>query len=358
MKHQNNSKALGATSLLVCLLSLILSCFCLYKINTQNGNSLTYNNSNTHSATYVNVVEKTVESVVSINTIKRENISKVYFSPNIGLHKIYEQKEHPGLGSGVIIDNNGRIITNHHVIEGVDEIEVITHQGKKLRANVIGFDKDADIALLQADVKIPTSQLLKFTNSDNIKVGEHVLAIGNPFGLGETVTKGIISARDRQLSDSSNEVFQTDTVINPGNSGGPLVNLKGEIVGINVAIYSGQSDIKVWQGVGLAIPANTVKDAYERILSKQNKKGYLGIIAQNYSPNDTSPIVLEINKNSPAQIAGLLPGDIIKSYNSTPVFNTGELVRKVKMSPIDKKIIIEILRKGKKMTLSAVILEK
>ncbi len=170
------------------------------------------------------------------------------------------------LGSGVIVSADGYVVTNFHVIQGAAQVHIVTNDGETHEAEVIGSNPEADIAVLRI-VGGKDFPALAFADSDEVKVGQLVFAVGNPFGLNGTVTHGIISAT-RKLSGTDHTLLQTDTVINPGNSGGPMVNIRGEIIGINLAIYQGQQSVHTWQGIGFTIPANEAKVAYEGILKK------------------------------------------------------------------------------------------
>jgi S1-C subfamily serine protease len=182
-----------------------------------------------------------------------------------------------GQGSGVIVTEEGHVVTNQHVISGQNQIQVTLHDGKSHLATLIGEDRMLDIAVLKINAPGPFTPL-KLGDSSQVKVGQIVFAVGNPFGLSETVTQGIISAKERSISDQQRDLFQTDAAINPGNSGGPLVNLQGEIVGINVAIYSPDKMNPGFQGVGFSIPSNDVRESLKQILEKGRPvHGFLGV---------------------------------------------------------------------------------
>ncbi|MGE9268291.1 MAG: trypsin-like peptidase domain-containing protein, partial [Verrucomicrobiales bacterium] len=223
----------------------------------------------------IKLVEKVTPSVVSITTeiVKKERI----LDPLRG--RIFERNRLTGgLGSGVIVSREGHVITNHHVIEGQQKIMVTLHDKRTLPALLINSDPLLDIAVLriQSDEEF---QALKFANSDEVKVGQIAIAVGNPFGLGETITVGRISARDRSLSEGENDMLQTDAAINPGNSGGPLLNYLGEIIGINASIYSADRENPGFQGIGFSIPANVARRTFEHILAKGRQVyGYLGLL--------------------------------------------------------------------------------
>src|SRR5690242_11582153 len=227
---------------------------------------------------YAKVTAAVVPSVVSITTTKtverRQPIDplELFFGRRFGRDGEAEQKV-TSLGSGVIVSKEGHIVTNNHVVNGTDDVTVQLSDGREAKARVIGTDSQIDLAVLRID--LPNLPPLPLGDSDQVHVGQIVFAIGNPFGLEESVSQGIISAKDRRaMSDSSVDFFQTDTAINPGNSGGPLVNIRGEVVAINTAIYSESGGN---QGIGFAIPSNVVRRAMTSIIKKGRViRGYLG----------------------------------------------------------------------------------
>ena len=264
------------------------------------------------------------------------------------------------LGSGVIVTNEGHIITNNHVVDQVDEIEVQLSDGQTKKARVVGADEQVDLAVLKIDN--PGVKPLKLADSDAVQPGDFVLAIGNPFGFEETVTEGIISSKGRpNRSDFFGELLQTDAAINPGNSGGPLINLRGEVIGINTAIASTTGGS---QGVGFAIPSNTVRTALESLL-KQGRiiRGYLGIQTRGLQPGEsgTDPdgvTVADVLAGSPAAQAGVQPGDVIRKFDGHDVKNFPMLRTLVAQTQLNKQVELEILRDGKPLTVKAQIKEQ
>jgi serine protease DegQ len=240
------------------------------------------------------------------------------------------------LGSGVIVSPSGYILTNNHVVEGADEIEVVLNDSRSARAKIIGTDPDTDLAILKIELdKLP---VIVLGNSDAAQVGDRVLAIGNPFGVGQTVTSGIVSALGRnQLGINTFENFiQTDAAINPGNSGGALVDINGHLLGINTAIYSRSGGN---MGIGFAIPVSTAKLVLEGIVKDgQITRGWIGV-----EPNDLSPelaetfdvktkrgvIITGVLQNGPAAQAGIRPGDVIVQIASQPVVDVTQLLAQV-----------------------------
>lgn len=325
------------------------------------------------SEEYATLLEAVRPSVVSINTTRRDVVKRVYLHPLGGFLQRDEQTEEPGLGSGVIVSREGHVVTNYHVIEGLDDIDdeitVTTNDGSTFEAELVGYEVGIDIAVL----RIRTTEerefpALAFGDSSAVRVGETVFAVGNPFGLGETVTQGIISARPRRVKDTDYETFQTDTVINPGNSGGPLVNVRGEVIGINVALYAGQRGLQTWQGVSLAIPADDVKRTFESIMRHgRSLAGYLGVGVNDISALDKlrlgisderGVLVSDIVPESPADQAGLRPGDLVLEFGGRPVHGTEEFFSLITNHPIDKPVEIGILRNGKVGTVEAVVAER
>lgn len=315
-----------------------------------------------------------VPSVVSIDTTTNVDVARFVPTDPFGFsgYRKNERYQAPGLGSGVIVTEDGYIVTNHHVVAGVDKISVTLHGGAKYEADWVGSDPHTDIAVLRIKAPeggtLPKLQPLVFGDSNKVRVGEMVMAVGNPFGLSETVTRGIVSAKQRQLSDGTNEYFQVDAVINPGNSGGPLVNVHGEIIGINVAIFTGQQDVKVWQGIGLAIPANEARAVFEAIVyGKPLIRGYLGISLTDLNRNDAialglsstkGALITNVEKGSPAELAGLKPGDVIVKFDGNETLNTEETYSRIRKKKKNEAAGITVARKGQLIQLTAYAMSK
>src|SRR6516164_9168822 len=254
------------------------------------------------------------------------------------------------LGSGVIVTNEGHIITNTHVVDQVDEIEVQLSDGRTKKAQLVGADSQLDVAVLKIDD--PGVKPLKLADSDTVQPGDFVLAIGNPFGLQETVTDGIISWKGRPNStDFRGDLLQTNAAINPGNSGGPLINLRGEVVGINEQIVSSSGGS---QGIGFAIPSNTVRTALESVLKHGRIiRGYLGVVSralqsEQQSASDNEGVVIDqVMSGSPAAQAQLQPGDVIRKFNGREVKTIGVLRNIVAQTELNKSVELEIERAGK-----------
>lgn len=309
----------------------------------------------------VALVERVTPAVVSIDTeiLKKERI----LDPFRG--RIYERdRVTPGLGSGVIVSEEGHIITNHHVIEGHKVIRVTLHDGRSLPATLINSDKLLDIAVLRIKGADPDEKFyaLKFGDSDAVRVGQLAIAVGNPFGLGESVTVGRISARDRSLSDEQRDLFQTDAAINPGNSGGPLLNHLGEIIAINASIYSEDRENPGFQGIGFSIPSNDVKRTMEYILDKGRPvHGYLGLTTLDLNNNLKSVfnysgegvLVWGVSPGSPAAQAGLEPNDIILAFQGEGVKNTPDFLNRVQRAKVGEVAELSIWRGDAVMILNA-----
>ena len=260
----------------------------------------------------------------------------------------FEQK---GVGSGFIMSREGYILTNNHVVEEADQIKVKLSNGKEYEGKVVGRDPKTDLAL----VKIEGSsdlQPLKLGNSEDLKVGSWVVAVGSPFGLEQTVTAGIVSAKGRVIGSGPYDNFiQTDASINPGNSGGPLVNLKGEVVGINTAI------IAEGQGIGFAIPINMAQEIASQLQNQGHvTRGWLGVNIQEVTPELAKSFGLKDNKgalvsqvvpNSPAEKAGIEQGDVILQFDGKEVSDSKELPRIVASTPVGKSVTVKIARDGK-----------
>lgn len=303
-------------------------------------------------SSFADLAEKLTPSVVNISSFSQSETEN-----GEGNTPLSES-----LGSGFIIDGNGYIITNNHVVDKAESISITLSDNTKTEARVIGKDPKTDLALIKIETKRPLNAV-KFGDSDKIRVGDWVLAIGNPFGLGSSVTAGIVSAKSRDIESGPYDSFiQTDASINQGNSGGPMFNLQGEVIGISSAIFSttGAS-----QGVGFAIPANLAGWVISQLKEHgEVKRGWIGIKIQPNTPEiadslgisaNQGVVVSGITEQGPAQKAGLQAGDIVLSFNRQPIDNTKNLSRLIAETKIGTPAPIEIWRSGQKQTLTVPI---
>lgn len=312
---------------------------------------------NAESAALVRAV---VPSVVSIDTtgIRRERIRDLWGRTWV------QPRAVQGQGSGVIVTKEGHVLTNHHVIRGTPRIRLTMHDGTVYSAKVIGTDPAVDIAVLKIDGKGPFTPL-KFGDSSKVEVGNTVFAIGSPFGLGTSVTDGKISAKKRPFSDSHVDLLQTSAAINPGNSGGPLINILGEIIGINSRIYSTNRNSPGFQGIGFAIPSNAAFKTMKDILDRGRPiRGFLGMMMEDLDPMTRKEFgyeeragvrVIALVPDSPAMKATLRKDDIIIRYKGEKVTNMRRLIAMIQQSKVDEEVTMEIWREGAKHTLTATI---
>ncbi len=334
------------------------------------------------ASAFVEIARQVEPSVVNISTvtqpalaprlkneiqIPRNSIEQFQFGPS--------EPARRGNGSGVIVDAEGYILTNHHVIVGADRIKVIFQNGSELPGRVVGSDSETDLAVVKVEPNAPLTAA-RFGDSEKMRVGDWVLAIGSPFGFDQTVTAGIISA----LGRDSNEIYkrggfqyflQTDAAVNRGNSGGPLINLSGEVIGINTAIATTTGD---YNGISFALPSSEAILIYKQ-LSKQGRvvRGFLGAMTERVTPQIAKVFglpkargaivsnvseTMEVDSNvveSPAAKAGLKPGDIILEFRGERIKDDAELIRRVASAPVGATVPIKIFRDGREMTLSVVI---
>lgn len=339
--------------------------------------------------TFRKVSQLVSPSVVSLSTEKKESAkSSVETEPKQPQQNFQPKQDHPsegtpkkGLGSGIIIDARGYILTNNHVISGFseDEITVVAYNGEQYRnARVVGIDPNTDLAV----IKIEGEDFLpaEFGNSEEVQVGDWVIAIGSPFGYQQTVSTGIISAKGRThvipfvLPFLYEDFFQTDAAINPGNSGGPLVNLRGEVIGVNTAIATRSGG---FQGVGFAISASIAKETAEDLISAGTVvRGYFGVgthdinddlavslglrdkkeILERFGlPTELGAFVLEVWSDTPASKAGIRPGDIISEIGGKRIENTTDLQHAIRRAKVDAKVIVKVVRNGVETALDVLV---
>jgi serine protease DegQ len=304
--------------------------------------------------TVVNIFTRT-EVKAPLNPFKDDPRFKFFFDDQGDA----EPESNSSLGSGVIVSPDGYILTNHHVVEAADQIEVALADGRKTSAHVIGSDPETDLAVIKIDLpgKLPA---ITFAHADQARIGDVVLAIGNPFGVGETVTMGIVSALKRNhLGLNTFENFiQTDAAINPGNSGGALVDANGNLIGINSAIYSPNGGSL---GIGFAIPVSTAKKTMEQIIQHGSvTRGWIGAgvqeltpeLAESFKLGDANGVLItEVIKNSPAEKSGIKTGDILLAIDTQPINNWSAMLETIANTPPGKIIAVEVARNGAKQTL-------
>ena len=321
---------------------------------------------------YHEAVKRSMPAVVNIFTSKASAKPKTRKggSPNSAdpLFKFFfgdqppEEEPSSSLGSGVLVSPEGYILTNHHVISDADDIDVALSDGRKVKAKVIGSDPETDIAVLKIEAKkLPTP--ITLGKVESVHVGDVVLAIGNPFGVGQTVTSGIVSAlgRDHVGINTFENFIQTDAAINPGNSGGALIDTRGNLIGINTAIYSNNGGS---MGIGFAIPINLAKQVMESILANGSvTRGWIGVEPQNLSKEPSESLGLPANtegvlisgvlENGPAARGGIKPGDVLIAVNGNPIKDVRSLLNQIAQISPGNVAKLTILRKGKEMELTA-----
>jgi Do/DeqQ family serine protease len=314
---------------------------------------------------YSRLVEAVMPSVLSITSQRisakgqaRVNPLDLLFGTDRGQPRAQVETS---LGSGVLVSREGHILTNHHVIEGMNAIEVQLSDERAFSARLLGSDPVVDIAVLKIDA--PNLEPLPIGDSDQVRVGQLVFAIGNPFGLNETVTAGIISAKGRRaMRDSAVEYLQTDAAVNQGNSGGPLINLRGEIIGINTAIFS-RSEDSGWLGISFAVPSNVARRALDSVIQRGRIiRGYLGVTMTNLTPLEATrlgapstdgALVVDVLAGSPAEQAGLRANDIIRSANGRAIRDMTALRSLLNEVQVDEEVEIILLRDGKEYRTTA-----
>jgi serine protease Do len=322
-------------------------------------------------AEVVQAVRPSVVNIYTTKKIKRPGIPFPFNDPffrrffDDEFERFFDRQREftqTSLGSGVIVDTSGYILTNYHVIKGADEIKVKLYDKRVFDGTVIGFDAKTDIAVVK--IKADGLRAIKWGDSDKLKVGETVISIGNPYGLNLTVTSGIVSATGRAnvgISDYE-DFIQTDAAINPGNSGGPLVNVKGELVGINTAIFSTTGG---YQGIGFAIPSNMAKVVMDNLIKhKKVVRGWLGVTVQDIDTEMAKSlqmkelkgaVITDVHEGSPAEKAGLMRKDIIISFDGKEVEDSAHLRNLVVSTPPGKTVKLEIIRNGKVYSITTTI---
>ena len=341
---------------------LKLICFSIFFVNIS---SLSF--AKDVPASFADLAERLMPSVVNISTTQtvttNTNTFPFQFPPGSPLEDMFkdfgtpQKRKATALGSGFIIDSKGIVVTNNHVIKGAEDILVRVNGDKEYEATVIGADPLSDIAVLQIKSKEKFTSV-KFGDSDKARIGDWVIAIGNPYGLGGTVTSGIISARNRSIGISRYEDFiQTDASINQGNSGGPLFDMEGNVIGINTAIFS-QSGGSI--GIGFSIPSNSAKKVIDQLIKYgETKRGWLGVRIQTVSKEiadvekldePRGALVASVAEGSPSDKAGILAGDIILEFNGTLIKEMKELPLIVAQTEVGKTVEVKVWRNKEEIT--------
>jgi serine protease Do len=357
--------------MLVTCLSTITIAFVVFFVMTIIA---TTTNAKSVPESFADLAEKLLPSVVNISTTQTVEAGKGPERPQLPPGSPFEdffkeffdrngQQQRPrratSLGSGFIISEDGYIVTNNHVIQGADEITVILSDDKRLKAKLIGRDQKTDLAVLKVESDVPL-KAVKFGNSDKSRVGDWIVAIGNPFGLGGTVTAGIISARGRDINSGPYDDFlQTDASINRGNSGGPMFNIDGEVIGVNTAIYSPSGGGSV--GIGFAIPSTTVAPIIRQLQKNgEVKRGWLGVhiqqvtleIAESLGLKKTEgALVASVIEGGPAAKSKIKPGDVILMFNGKRISEMRMLPKVVADTEVEESVEVEVWRDAKMLTL-------
>jgi serine protease DegQ len=299
------------------------------------------------------MLEKVTPAVVNIYTKQVVRTRPSLISEMMGFPR---QRVQQSLGSGVVVDaTRGLILTNNHVVEGADQVSVTLSDGRTFEAKPIGFDADTDVAVIQIDATDLTA--LPLADSGSLRVGDFVVAVGNPYGLGQAVTSGIVSAVGRSgLTGLGYQNFiQTDASINPGNSGGALVNLRGELVGINAASFNPQGSAAGNIGLGFAIPSNLAREVMRQLMAYgEVRRGSLGVASQNAEEGRGAQIT-RVYRGSPAEAAGIVPGDVIVSANGERIDSAEALHNLEGLLPVGQPVRVELLRDGDRRTVDAVL---
>jgi serine protease Do len=333
-------------------------------------------------ASFAPVVKKVTPGVVKVFTTTKAHNTAYNGAPESNMDDLFRRffgdqdqgrsprhfnfgpQRQEGIGSGVVVSKDGYILTNNHVVDGADEVKVALQDGREFTAKVIGRDPKTDIAVIKVDGKdLPA---VSMADSDKVEVGDVVLAIGNPFGIGQTVTTGIVSATGRggAVGLDYEDFIQTDAAINPGNSGGALVDADGRLIGINTAILSRSGGN---QGIGFAIPVNLARDVMENLVKDGHvTRGYLGVMIQDMSPKlakefdlkeTKGALVSDVTPHSPAEKAGLKDGDVILEFNGKPVSDSRHLKLEVARTKPGDSVPVRILRDGNTKTLDVTVKE-
>lgn len=315
------------------------------------------------------LLERTTPAVVNVSVVSRVPVAENPLFADPFFRRFFDLPEQPlqreaiSAGSGVIVDaEHGYVLTNHHVVQNADRITLTLKDQREFDAQLVGSDPATDIALL----RIPPGKLteLPFGDSDQLEVGDLVVAIGNPFGLGQTVTSGIISALGRGgiTNEKYEDFIQTDAPINPGNSGGALINSKGELIGINTAILApGGGNV----GIGFAVPSNMARAVMDQLLRFGHvRRGRIGVVIQDVTPpiaeamgldGQQGALIAQVERGSPADRAGVKPGDVVLALDGAPVKNSTDLRNRIGLAEVDRTVTLDVLRDGRRTRLDVKI---
>ena len=360
MKHSHSTRFLLSWALFGLLLGCLLILFSTFDLNLSSFNSST--SSTNKPGSYATAVSKAATSVVSIRAFHLVEETNKLLPPHQQKNSSPQFKIRPNKGSGVIINTAGYIVTNHHVVADAKSIEVTLNDGRRFEARILGLDPDTDLAVIT--INLNNLPALSIGNSNNIHVGDIVLAIGNPFGIGQTVTQGIISAtgRDRVGLNTYENFIQTDAAINPGNSGGALINTKGEILGINSAIYSQSGN---YLGISFAIPINLVLDVVQQIIENGEViRGWLGVEGVDLTPQMLQKIglpsiqgvlITDVFDHGPAEMSGIRVGDIITHINKDVIRDTRDVLNVIASGRPGDKIKISGIRERQSFVTEATL---
>ena len=310
---------------------------------------------------FADLAERLTPAVVNISS--SQNLSGARATGELEALQKKFSRQPVSLGSGFIIDPRGIVVTNNHVIDNADEITVTLHDGREYKATVRGRDRDTDLAVLEINNPNTRFPALRWGGEGKARVGDWVIAIGNPFGLGGSVTVGIVSARNRDINSGQyDDYIQTDAAINRGNSGGPLFDMDGNVIGVNTAIFS-QTGGSV--GVGFSIPSDLAQTVIDQLLQYgETRRGWLGVNIDDVTPELASTLGLKkpagalvtvVRPNSPAEVAGVEPNDVVLAFNRQKISSVRDLTRAVADTPIGSRAPLVVLRDGKRITLTVLV---
>lgn len=370
-EHRRYSVIGKLTLALILPIVIIGACLTFMHSSSKVSDAQLYNSPAIGPSSIADMVEKVSPAVVNIETtVVVPSSTDVFFNDPFfrqyfGNNSVKPQQNiQKGIGSGFLISDNGYVLTNQHVIDNAATITVhLANDNTAYKAQVVGQDYELDLAVLKIDSKSKFSTLA-LGDSNNIRVGEWVVAIGNPYGLDHTVTVGVVSAKGRPINIENRvykNLIQTDAAINPGNSGGPLLNIKGEVIGINTAVNAHA------QGIGFAISVNTAKEIINELIEKGKViRPYLGIwlqpmndnVATQYHLTDGGVIISNVLAGSPAEKAGLKKNDIITSLDDNPISSYEQLEDILKTKQVGNQVIVKIIRTGQPHTIAIVLAEK